>query len=169
MTRGYSLEHGLRLLINNPKYSDLEILCEGEKKLYGCRAILATRSEVFDSLLYNGMKESYEKQISFPEVNTSGMEVILEYVYTGAIKEEPLTKDNIVEALHAADYLLLPNLQDFIIKTAETMENYSPELLSKVVEATPLSEDNALLNLLIEAVSIIPLNTIEFGRFLIYA
>jgi len=49
------------------------------------------------------------------------------------------------------------------------MENYSPELLSKVVEATPLSEDNALLNLLIEAVSIIPLNTIEFGRFLIYA
>jgi hypothetical protein len=67
MTRGYSLEQGLRLLItNNPKYSDIEILCEDEKKLYGCRAILAARSEVlFDRLLYNGMKVSYENQISF--------------------------------------------------------------------------------------------------------
>ncbi|CAG8612884.1 10863_t:CDS:1, partial [Rhizophagus irregularis] len=57
MTRGYSLEQDLKLLINNPKYSDLEILCEDEKKLHACRAILAARSEVFESLLYNGMKE----------------------------------------------------------------------------------------------------------------
>ncbi|CAG8745923.1 16278_t:CDS:1, partial [Rhizophagus irregularis] len=66
MTRGYSLEKDLSLLVNNPKYSDIEILCEDEKKLYGCRAILAARSEVFDRLLYNGMKESYETQIPFP-------------------------------------------------------------------------------------------------------
>jgi hypothetical protein len=69
MTRGYSLKQDLRLLINNPKYSDLEILCEDEKKLHGCKAILAARSEVFDRLLYNGMKESYEKQISFLTIN----------------------------------------------------------------------------------------------------
>src|SRR3954464_4185966 len=81
MTRGYSLEQDLRLLVNNPKYSDIEIVCQDEKKLHACRAILAARSEVFNSLLYNGMKESYESQISFPEINTSGMEVILEYVY----------------------------------------------------------------------------------------
>ena len=36
MTRGYSLEQDLRLLINNPKYSDIEILCEDEKRLHGC-------------------------------------------------------------------------------------------------------------------------------------
>ena len=104
MTRGYSLEQDLRMLINNQKYSDVEILCGDGKKLYGCRAILAARSEVFNSLLYNGMKESYEKQISFPNINTSGMKIILEYVYTGSVKEESLTKDNIVEAFHAADY-----------------------------------------------------------------
>ena len=110
MTRGNSLEQDLRLLINNPKYSDMEILCEDEKKLYGCRALLAARSEVFDRLLYNGMKESYENQISFPKINSAGMEIILEYVYTGSIKEESLTKDNIVEAYYAADYFQLPNL-----------------------------------------------------------
>ena len=46
MMRGYSVEQDLRLLVNNPKYSDIEILCQDEKKLYACRAILAARSEV---------------------------------------------------------------------------------------------------------------------------
>src|SRR5688572_15913074 len=124
MTRGYSLEQDLRLLINNPKYSDIEILCRDEEKLHGCRAILAARSEVFDRLLYNGMKESYENQIFFPEINTSGMVVILEYVYTGSTKLESLTMDNIVEAFHAADYFQLPDLQDFIMKTVKNT-NYA--------------------------------------------
>src|SRR3954467_9983966 len=127
MTRGYSLEQDLRLLINNPKYSDIEILCQDEKKLYGCRAILAARSDVFNSLLYNGMKESYEKQISFPKINSSGMEIVLEYIYTGSVKEGSLIKENIVEAFHAADYFQLPDLQDFTMKTvknANYVENY---------------------------------------------
>src|SRR5438309_1047274 len=98
MERGYSLEQDLRLLINNPKYSDIEILCEDEKKLHGCRAILAARSEVFDRLLYSKMKEGYEKQVSFSKINSAEMKIILEYTYTGSIKEESLTKDNIIEA-----------------------------------------------------------------------
>ena len=102
--KGYSLEQDLRLLINNPKYSDIEILCEDGKKLYGCRAILAARSEVFNSLLYNGMKETYEKQISFPGTNSAGMEIVLEYTYTRSVEKESLTKDNIIEAFYAADY-----------------------------------------------------------------
>ena len=136
MTRGYSLEQDLGLLINNPEYSDIEILCEDEKKLYGCRAILAARSEVFNSLLYNGMKETYEKQISFPKINSSGMEIILEYTYTGLIKES-LTKDNTVEAFYAADYFQLPGLQDLIIRTVKNsnlVQNHLPELLSEVLE-----------------------------------
>src|SRR5688572_23535832 len=153
MTRGYSLEQDLSLLINNPKYSDIEIICGDEKKLYGCRAILAARSEMFDRLLYNGMRESHEKRISFPKINSSGMEIILEYTYTGSIKES-LTKDNIVEAFHAADYFQLPDLQDFIMKTvknANYIEDYSPELLSKVADIMPLSDNNNLLDLLVEA------------------
>ncbi|RGB33765.1 hypothetical protein C1646_743150 [Rhizophagus diaphanus] len=173
--RGYSLEQDLRLLINNPRYSDIEILCGDETKLYGCRAILAARSEVFDKLLYNGMKESYEKQITFPTINSSGMEIILEYAYTGSIREESLIKDNIIEAFCAADYFQLPELQDFIMMILRNIlkknyaENYSPELLSKAVDSTPLSEENILLNLLVEAVATIPLNNIKFGRLSITA
>src|SRR3954452_19358227 len=169
MTRGYSLEQDLRFLINNPKYSDIEILCEDEERLYGCRAILAARSEVFERLLYNGMKESYENQITFPKINSSGMEIILEYTHTGSIKEISLTKNNIVEAFYVADHFQLSFLKDFIMKTFKNnfgrdYENYSPELLSQIAEIMPLSEDNVLLNLLVEVVATIPLNTIAFGR-----
>ncbi|GBC03177.1 hypothetical protein RclHR1_00500025 [Rhizophagus clarus] len=173
--RGYSLEQDLRLLINNPKYSDLEILCEDEEKLYGCRAILAARSDVFDGLLYNGMKESYENKISLPTINYFAMEIILEYTYTGLIKEESITKDNIIETWYAADYFQLLELQDFIIETFkntlenECVEDYLPELLSKAVKTMPLTEDNIFLNLLIDAVAAIPLNTIEFDRLSIAA
>jgi hypothetical protein len=170
MARRDSLEQDLRLLINNPKYSDIEILCEDEKKLYACKAILAARSEVFDRLIYNEIKENYEKQISFPKINSIGMEIILEYIYIGSIKEESLTKDNMIEAFYAANYFQLTKLENFIMKTFKNTleknseENHSPELLSKFAEKIPLTENHILLNLLVEAVATFPLNTIEFGR-----
>uniref|UniRef100_U9T4C4 BTB domain-containing protein n=1 Tax=Rhizophagus irregularis (strain DAOM 181602 / DAOM 197198 / MUCL 43194) TaxID=747089 RepID=U9T4C4_RHIID len=114
------------------------------------------------------MKESYEKQISFPKIKSAGMEIILEYIYTGSVKEESLTKDNTVEAFYAADYFQLSDLQDFILKTVKNStnfaKNYSPELLSKISEKMPLTEDNILLNLLVEAAANISLNNIKFGR-----
>ncbi|RGB33773.1 hypothetical protein C1646_703685, partial [Rhizophagus diaphanus] len=90
------------------------------------------------------MKESYEKQISIPKINSIGMEMILEYIYTGSIKEESLTKDNMIEIFYAADYFQLTELQNFIMKTFKNTlkknytENYSPELLSKFAEKIPL-------------------------------
>ncbi len=175
MSRGNSLEQDLRLLINNSKYSDVEILCENEITLHGCRAILAARSEVFDALLFNGMKESYSNQISFPKINSSVMEIILEYIYTGTIKEESLTKDNIIETFNVTDYFQLPGLQDVIMKNVKNtleenyIDNYSPELLTKFVDTMSLMENSFLLNLLVETVITIPLNTIKFGRLSISA
>ncbi|RGB33975.1 hypothetical protein C1646_787840 [Rhizophagus diaphanus] len=134
--------------------------------LYGCRAILAARSELFDGLLYNGMKESYDNQISFPKINSAGVEIILEYIYTGSVKVESLKKD-IIEAFYAADYFQLSGLQDFITKSVKNnnlVKNYSPELLSKISEKIPLTEVNILLNLLVETVAVIPLNNIEYDR-----
>ncbi|CAB5202287.1 unnamed protein product [Rhizophagus irregularis] len=172
--RGKSLKQDLGLIINNPRYSDIKIICNDKKEIYSSRAILAARSEVFDGLLYNGMKESYENQIYLPTVNSTTMKIISEYIYTGSIKE-PLTKDNIVEIFNAADYFQLLPLVDFIIETVKDelkvnyRNNYSPELLSKAVDTMILSEDNILLNMLIKAVSTTPLNTIEFGRLSIKA
>ncbi|CAI2162575.1 2178_t:CDS:1, partial [Funneliformis geosporum] len=170
MSRGISLNQDFRLLINNPKYSDVEILCEDEIVLYGCRAILAARSDVFENLLYNGMRESHQRQISFPELNSSALEVVLEFIYTGMIKDESLSKNNLFETFNAADFFQLPDLQDLIINAIKkNKENYLPEMLTKVVDTMPLTEDNIFLNLLVEKIVAVPLNTIEFGRLSITA
>ncbi|POG66392.1 hypothetical protein GLOIN_2v1656838, partial [Rhizophagus irregularis DAOM 181602=DAOM 197198] len=79
------------------------------------------------------MKETYENQISFPKINSAGMEIILEYIYTGSVKKESLTKDNLIEAFFAAHYFQLSDLQDLIMKTINNtnfVKDYSPELLS---------------------------------------
>lgn len=69
--------------------------------------ILVARSEVFDKLLDG--RESYERQISFTRINPVVMEIVPEYIYTGSIKEESLTKDNIIETFYTAEYFQLPN------------------------------------------------------------
>ncbi|CAI2172824.1 6214_t:CDS:1 [Funneliformis geosporum] len=170
MTKGYSLMQDFRQIINDPKYSNVVIICKDEKVFHCYKPILAARCKVFDALFYNEMGECDMGQISFPNISSSGMEIVLEYIYSGEIKEEVLTKDNIVETYYVADYFQLFDLLDIIIRTVKkTLEmdyknNYSPELLSKMVDKMPLRKENLLLSLLVEKVSTIPLNTIEFGR-----
>jgi hypothetical protein len=121
------------------------------------------------------MKETYEKQITFPTVNSFEMKMILEYIYFGSIEKESLTIDNIIEVYNAADYFQLFKLQELIMGAVKDTikdnykKNYSPELLTKAVDTMLLSEDNILLNLLVETVATTPLNTIEFGRLSVTA
>src|SRR4051794_29045819 len=110
MTKGYSLVQDFRQIINDPKYSNIEIICKDERVFHCYKPILAARSKVFDALFYNEMGESELGQISFPNISSSGMEIVLEYVYLGMIKEENLTEDNIVETYYVADYFQLYDL-----------------------------------------------------------
>ena len=55
------------------------------------------------------------------------------------------------------------------VKKDNYIEKYLPELLSKAADIMPLSDDNILLNLLIEEVATIPLNTINIGQLSISA
>ncbi|CAG8683379.1 15744_t:CDS:1, partial [Acaulospora morrowiae] len=133
MVRGNSLINDLRLLINNPRYSDLEIICKDNYVLYGNRAILAARSEVFERVLFT-RSEDLDKQVSFLKIEASSMKIILEYLYTGTVLERDITTNNAFETLNAADFFQLENLQDLIYKKMcekEGNENKSPELLSK--------------------------------------
>ncbi|CAG8673734.1 9305_t:CDS:2, partial [Acaulospora colombiana] len=134
MVRGNSLTADLSLLVNNIQYSDLKIKCE-DGILHGNRAILAARSDILDRLLYNGMKESLEEQVSFPDIKTSVMKL-----------------DNL------KDFIL-----DFYKQTCH-MENNAPELLSKVVKHLSLPAENVIIDFLVKTVAKIPLDIIEFGR-----
>ncbi|RHZ44594.1 hypothetical protein Glove_718g30 [Diversispora epigaea] len=128
-TRGSSLVKDLGHLINNPIYSDLRILSEDKVILYGCRSILAARSVVLDRLLFNGMKETKQNEIKFPEIKADAIKIILEFLYTGEINELDLTPENVIDAFHAADYFQLIDLQDYIVefikKALPNSKNYN--------------------------------------------
>lgn len=168
MAKGYSLATDLRLLINNPNYSDITIVCE-DGSFYACKAILAARCEVFNGFIYNGMKETYENQIRFPEIKSIAMKIILNYIYTGFCTAEELKNDTIIDIYHAADYFQLKNLSDYIIRVIgfflkPSAESNVPELLSRALVKLSPSEENSLLQILAEYVSSMPLNTIEYNQ-----
>src|SRR5436305_14145069 len=116
-TRGCSLAYDLKFLINNKNYCDIIMICQDELLVYGNRAILAARSNVLDRLLFNGMKESTINEIKFPEITSSAMEIILEYLYTENFESESISLTNCIEAYHAADYFQLDQLQQKIVNS----------------------------------------------------
>ncbi|CAG8507696.1 1959_t:CDS:1 [Acaulospora colombiana] len=170
MVRGNSLSDDLKLLVNNPQYSDLEIKCKDGNVLYGNRAILAARSEVFERTLFTRVSETLDKQISFPKIESSHMKIILEYLYTGIVLEKDITADNAFEILHVADFFQLEKLQELISErykkmcTEEGIGNKSPELLSKAVQLMSPTDDNGTIRYLVDEVAKIPLDSIEFDR-----
>ncbi|CAG8475838.1 8711_t:CDS:1 [Ambispora gerdemannii] len=176
MTRGSSLANDLRLALNNPRYSDLKILCEdskageeGEQVLYASKMILAIRSEMLDRLLYNGMKETSQDEITFPTIKLAAMQVILEFLYTGSISDGALTIDNVMESYHAADYFTLPDLQETILAFAqkiiqESDVDMAASLLSVIAQKMTSSNDNKLFKLLSKRVATTPLDSISYNQ-----
>ncbi|CAG8561196.1 10736_t:CDS:1 [Ambispora gerdemannii] len=170
MPRGSSLAHDLSSVINNPRYSDIRIICQDDV-LYGCRTILAARSEVFDRILFPGRRDPCPTEISFPDINSSAMKFILEFIYTGSIREEALLKpSDAIDIYHAADYFLLPDLQNCILKVTEEFlkeHDYrlALKLFNKTIEKMPLSQENNLYSLLITRIAATPLDSFSFGCF----
>ncbi|CAG8483709.1 9909_t:CDS:1 [Acaulospora morrowiae] len=178
MLRGNCLINDLKILINNRLYSDLEIKCKDGIILYGNRAVLAARSEVFNKMLFSRTSEISDKQISFQKIESAAMKIILEYLYTGSILDGSLSIDNAFETFNAADFFQLKNLQDIIsnfYKQAckgdgqEMKEDKSPELLSKAIQVMSSSDDNGIIDFLVKSVAKIPLDTIGFDRLSLQA
>ncbi|CAG8475322.1 11762_t:CDS:2 [Acaulospora colombiana] len=212
VTRGRSLSADLRLLVNNHHYSDLEILCKDGVILHGIRSLLAARSHTMEQILYSSSaisshpptprnfsfpkdhrekypstKDIYEKYIVFPDINSTSMIQILEYLYTGSISMDALNMRNAIEMYYAAEYFQLDQLateiEGYLRRCVEDSKNESkiPELLSKALQLlshiksssdvddknsygkSSLIKENRVIGLLMEVVSNISLDSIEVG------
>src|SRR5436190_24208519 len=108
-----SLSDDLKSLLDVPLFSDIRIKGNDNKEINAHRAILVARSEVFKRMLLNGMKETTQDVIEFPEFSSDILHVILEYLYTGRVT---LTIEMIAEAYHSADFFLLEQLKLQIIE-----------------------------------------------------
>ncbi|CAG8545670.1 9275_t:CDS:2 [Acaulospora colombiana] len=168
--RGSSLSKDLRALIDDPKYSDVKIECSDGVLLHGCRAILAARSDMLESLLYNQMRESHEDTIRFPDHDSKTVRVLLEYVYTGEFGDVEGSLMDLIDAFSAAEYFLLPELQTLILAklsnmTTDDPSNSSPELLSMAIDKiSPTAKNHPFIDLLVEGVAEVPLETISHDK-----
>lgn len=121
-----NLVDDLRKLINNPAFSDVTFLVEGQP-VYATRAHLAARSEHFRALFYGGMREasgSPDEKIALPDIAHPVCLLLLEYVYTDQVGS--ISADLVVPLLIAAERFLLDRLKalcEDIIRKSISIEN----------------------------------------------
>ncbi|GBB88628.1 hypothetical protein RclHR1_01520013 [Rhizophagus clarus] len=153
--RGRSLENDFKILINDERFYDIALKCSDGKTVYGCKAILATRSDVFNSSIFN---ESAERNniLSFDDINSTAMKVIMEFLYTSKVGNL-LNADNVVEVYYASIQFDLIDLQDHVIEFTKSLINeevdIGKKLLSECVKKFSLKVDNEMSQILVNCVS----------------
>ncbi|PKY40636.1 hypothetical protein RhiirA4_538976 [Rhizophagus irregularis] len=154
LPRGRSLENDFGRLMNDEKFHDITLNCS-DGMIHGCKVILAARSDVFNSSIFNESTK-INNNLSFNDISSTAMKVILEFLYTS--KVENLNVDNIVEVYYASVHFDLIDLQDHIIKFTKSLINGNVDvgrkLLSEYVENFSLrAEDNEMSRILINWVA----------------
>ena len=105
----------LSSLLTNLSSHDVTFKTSDGGSVSGHRAIIAAGSPVFQTMLYGNMRESNEKEITLPSVNTETCKALLSFMYTGKIKIDSKTCLSILEVAHYFDVTVLENkCADFI-------------------------------------------------------
>ncbi|CAG8516806.1 1079_t:CDS:1 [Ambispora gerdemannii] len=143
MTRGSSLTEDLKSILFSQEYSDIQIKCSDRKILLGCRILLAARCQEFNRMLYpyryNGMRETNTPviSISFPEISSITMAIVLEYLYVGEVSNDKLNAKNSIDIFYAAKYLLLPTLENIV-------RNFVKNMLDSKKDAIDIQNQNVV-------------------------
>ncbi|CAG8438695.1 2504_t:CDS:1 [Funneliformis mosseae] len=153
-TRGVSLTLDLTDMINNPLYSDIIITCKDGEELNACKLLLSARSEYFNKLFSSTQQKAKESssfhitnKIDLPELPSSAVKVVLEYLYTGNVSDETLTIDILSDAYNGATVFSLSNLKEIIVQFMKTYMKHRHNVGSSNQIAKILSEvsDNSII------------------------
>ena len=105
----------LSSLLKDPSTHDLTFKTSDGGCVSAHRVIVAAGSPVFHAMLYGNMKESSQKEIKLPTVNTSTFKILLTFMYSGKAE---VNSDNCLDILEAACYFNVAALEtksaDFI-------------------------------------------------------
>ena len=113
-------------LLDDSSTHDVTFKTSDGGSVSGHRAIVAAGSPVFHAMLYGNMKESNEKEIELPSVDTGTFSDLLRFLYTGRIKVNPECFEN---TLDAARFFNISSVEakvaDFIAKSLDNKKFYS--------------------------------------------
>ena len=103
-------------LLNDPSTHDVTFKTSDGGNVSGHRAIVAVSSPVFHAMLYGNMKESNEKEITLPSVDTKTFKALLLFAYTGKIELDSENCLGLLEGAHYFNVAVLENkCTDFIV------------------------------------------------------
>ena len=109
-----SLIENMRKIINQDSFSDVVFEVE-EKLIYAHKAILVAQCDHFKAMFTSGMKESTQTKIDIQDWSYSSYIHMIEYLYTGCIKDFNPTIG--LEILGLADAYGLENLKSLCENT----------------------------------------------------
>ena len=92
--------------------ADVTFIVQGEH-LPAHRNILAARSEYFRALLYGGLKESKQNEISM-DVPVEAFKYLMTYIYTGCLSPKQVNHDDLLDILKLAHQYQFIDLQKAI-------------------------------------------------------
>ena len=113
----------LSSLLNDPSTHDVTFKTSDGGSVSGHRAIVAAGSPMFHAMLYGNMKESSEKEIELPSVDTETLKAVLSFVYTGKVELDSENCRSIIEAAHYFNVAVLEDKCTEFIATSLNTEN----------------------------------------------
>ncbi|XP_054720796.1 speckle-type POZ protein-like [Uloborus diversus] len=140
--KGYStLAENIGSLMEDSKSSDVTLKV-GEETFQAHRAILASRSKVFNGMFGSGMKEDQEGVVQIVEMKSSAVKEMLQYIYAGKIEE--LSMDRAMDLYAAADRYDLQELRgwckDFIVNHVSSADVLNVAVLADLYRDEELTE-----------------------------
>jgi len=102
-----STDHSSKLIVGLNSLRSAGVLCDytiiaGGLEMHVHRAVLVACSDYFRAMLTGDMRESRESCVTLQGISSFGLQVVVEFIYTGILK---VSLDNVEEILAAASHL----------------------------------------------------------------
>ncbi|XP_065887347.1 BTB/POZ domain-containing protein 9-like [Dysidea avara] len=112
-------------LLEDPSTHDVTFKTSDGGSVSAHRVIVAAGSPVFRAMLYGGTKESNQKEIELPTVDSVVLKRLIDFVYTGKVQT---TLDDCLDLLQAAHYFGIASLENLCVNmmvASLDLHNYS--------------------------------------------
>ena len=81
----------MKKLINDELFSDITLVLDDGERIKAHKAILASRCDVFRSMLTSNMQESQKEEIEIKDTNSEVFKAIISFIYTDQVEFNDLT------------------------------------------------------------------------------
>lgn len=127
-----SLRSDFQQMLNNDRFTDFEIETADGVKLKAHKAILASRSKVFEAMLTSNMREANKNHVKILDFDSKVVKEALRFCYTGKVEN----LDEIArELIYAAEKYQIEGLKIDCIKNI-----FSTLAADNVVESIVISD-----------------------------